>query len=448
MATSPTYPLLTHGPGERVAIWRDRIVDREMFLSHARRLAKELPEAPFAINLCDDRYAFLVALAAALMRGQTTLLPPSRTPALIEELAADYAGSYCLADTPNQLTGIHQHAVDLDEPGTPDEEAVVPQISADLVAAIVFTSGSTGRPSPNPKRWGDLVVGLRLARQRFEFQGEGRETVLATVPPQHMYGLEVSIVLPLVAAVCVHAGRPFFPEDIRQAIAAMSEPRTMFTTPTHLRACVESGLRWPPLSRIVSATAPLSTELAERAEEIFSCHVMEIYGCSEAGSMASRHTVNGELWRFYDGMTSQDRDGVVYVSANHLPEPVPLNDFIEVQSDARFKLLGRHADLINIAGNRASLSDLTLKLNAIEGVRDGVFVMPDSQAGEEIARVAALVVAPDLDKKQVLSMLAEQVSPVFLPRPLYQVDSLPRNAMGKLPREALLRLLEQLRRSP
>lgn len=164
--------------------------------------------------------------------------------------------------------------------------------------------------------------------------------------------------------------------------------------------------------------------------------------------MASRRTVDGELWRFYDGIRSEEKNDVVYVNASHLPDPVPLNDFIEMQSDSSFKLLGRHADLINIAGNRASLSDLTLKLNAIEGVRDGVFVMPDSQAGEDTARVAALVVAPDLSKKKILSMLAEHVSPVFLPRPLYQVDSLRRNAMGKLPREALLQLLEQLRRSP
>jgi acyl-coenzyme A synthetase/AMP-(fatty) acid ligase len=222
----------------------------------------------------------------------------------------------------------------------------------------------------------------------------------------------------------------------------------MFTTPTHLRACVDSGLRWPRLSRIVSATAPLSAELAKRAEKMFSCHVMEIYGCSEAGSMASRRTVDGELWRFYDGMTPHEENGVVYVRASHLPDPIPLNDFIEVRCDSRFKLLGRHADMINIAGNRASLSDLTLKLNAIEGVRDGVFVVPDSQAGEDAARVVALVVAPDLDKKEILAMLAEHVDPVFLPRPLYQVDSLPRNAMGKLPREALSRLLETLRQSP
>jgi len=447
MATSPTFPLLTHGPGESVAFWRGAEVGREMFLGHARQLAGNLPEAPFAINLCEDRYAFLTAFAAALIRGQTTLLPPARAPGVIDELAADHAGSYCLVDTPMQLKKIGQHIVSLDESGVSRDAEAIPEIPAELVAAIVFTSGSTGRPKPNPKRWGDLVVGLRLAQRRFEFQSNGHETILATVPPQHMYGLEVSIVLPLVVAACVHAGRPFFPEDIRHAISVLAEPRTMFTTPTHLRACVDSGLRWPRLSRIVSATAPLSVELAQRAEKTFSCHVLEIYGCSEAGSMASRRTVDGDLWRFYDGMTSHEKNGIVHVRAGHLPDMVPLNDFIEMQSDSRFKLLGRHADLINIAGNRASLSDLTLKLNAIEGVRDGVFLMPDCQAGEDVSRVVALVVAPDLDKKKILAMLAEHVSPVFLPRPLYQVDSLPRNAMGKLPRKALLRLLETLRQS-
>jgi acyl-coenzyme A synthetase/AMP-(fatty) acid ligase len=94
------------------------------------------------------------------------------------------------------------------------------------------------------------------------------------------------------------------------------------------------------------------------------------------------------------------------------------------------------------------LSDLNLKLNAIEGVRDGIFVIPPNQADDDVWRVTALVVAPDLEKKEILAALAERINPVFLPRPLYKVDSLPRNAMGKLPREALLRLLEQLRNSP
>jgi acyl-coenzyme A synthetase/AMP-(fatty) acid ligase len=448
MANSSTFPLLTHHHGERVALWRDRVIGRERCLAHVRRLAEDLPEAAFAMNLCNDRYAFMVAFMAAMIRGQITLLPPGRAPKLIEELAADYAGSYCLVDAPTEISGLDQHRVSLDASDASADEEAIPRIPTDTVAAVVFTSGSTGRPNPNPKRWGDLVVGLGLACRRFAFQNSKHETILATIPPQHMYGLEVSIVLPLVAGLCIHAGHPFFPDDIRRAIAALPEPRTLFTTPTHLRACVESRLRWPSLSRIISATAPLSVELARRAEGVFSCRVMEIYGCTEAGSMASRRTVDGDLWRFYDGIRSHEHDGVVYVSASHLPEPVPLNDFLEVRADSRFKLLGRHTDLVNIAGNRASLSDLNLKLNAIEGVRDGVFVMGGDRVEDDTRRLAALVVAPDLEKKAILAALAERVNPVFLPRPLYKVDSLPRNAMGKLPREALSRVLERLRNLP
>lgn len=448
MAAPTTLPLLTHNSGERVAFWCDRIVDRDTFIMHVRRLADELPEAPFAINLCEDRFAFMTAMAAAMIRGQTTLLPPARAPVLIGELAADYAGSYCLEDSPSRVEGIDHHLVSLDNTQRAQHQQSVPQIPADHTAAIVFTSGSTGRPNPNPKKWKDLVIGLRLARERFEFESGARETILATIPPQHMYGLEVSIVLPLVSGLSVHAGSPFFPEDIRRAISELPQPRTMFTTPTHLRACVESGIEWPRLKRIVSATAPLSREVAKRAEEQFSCPVMEIYGCTEAGSMASRRTLDGDLWTFYDGISCDERDGVVYVSADHLPEAIPLNDYIETQDASRFKLLGRHADLVNIAGNRASLSDLNLKLNAIEGVRDGVFIMPDNHRDDDVWRLVALVVAPDLGKKEILAALAKRVNPVFLPRPIYKVDSLPRNAMGKLPREALLRLLEQLRNAP
>jgi acyl-coenzyme A synthetase/AMP-(fatty) acid ligase len=61
-----------------------------------------------------------------------------------------------------------------------------------------------------------------------------------------------------------------------------------------------------------------------------------------------------------------------------------------------------------------------------------------------VQRVVALVVAPDLDRKEILAALGERINPVFLPRPLYKVDRLPRNAMGKLPHEALMGLLEKL----
>ncbi|HUS25402.1 MAG TPA: AMP-ligase, partial [Candidatus Binatia bacterium] len=123
----------------------------------------------------------------------------------------------------------------------------------------------------------------------------------------------------------------------------------------------------------------------------------------------------------------------------HLDAPVATPDVIESHADGTITLLGRTTDMVKIAGKRASLTELTGKLLGVPGVQDGVVFLP----GEEMprARLAALVVAPGLAEAAILDALARQMDPVFLPRPLKKVDRLPRNALGKLPREQLLALL-------
>jgi acyl-coenzyme A synthetase/AMP-(fatty) acid ligase len=97
--------------------------------------------------------------------------------------------------------------------------------------------------------------------------------------------------------------------------------------------------------------------------------------------------------------------------------------------------------LIEVAGKRGSLADLTRRLLAIEGVKDAVVFQPEGSEVATIRRVAALVVAPGVTTKFILEGLAPGVDPAFLPRPLLLVDSLPRNELGKLPREALMQML-------
>ena len=115
---------------------------------------------------------------------------------------------------------------------------------------------------------------------------------------------------------------------------------------------------------------------------------------------------------------------------------VPVPDVIESHGDAEFTLLGRASDMIKVAGKRSSLQELTCKLLSLPGVVDGAVFVPD---GEE--RPAALAVAPGLTTAQVLTGLRQIMEPVFVPRPLVLVDQLPRNELGKLPREGLLRAL-------
>jgi acyl-coenzyme A synthetase/AMP-(fatty) acid ligase len=133
-------------------------------------------------------------------------------------------------------------------------------------------------------------------------------------------------------------------------------------------------------------------------------------------------------------------DGTL-VEAPHLPVPVALADLVELRADHTFVLCGRQADLLKIAGKRASLGELTRRLLSVPGVIDGVMLQLDACDVSGVRRIAALAVAPGLDEATILSALRQSIDPVFLPRRLRLVDALPRNDTGKLPREALLRLL-------
>ena len=335
-----------------IACWRDRVVSRARFLGDIACIARQLPAARFIVNLCEDRYRFLAAFAAVGVNGQTNLLPSSRATLHLQQLAEDYPDSRSVTDQDIEewvAAGVADNA-----------PPSAPALPVDHLMAVAFTSGSTGRAKPNLKYWGELVSGAQQARQRFGFKAGS--TVIATVPPQHMYGLETSIMAPLLSGVCVHASRPFFPEDVRAALADALPSRVLITTPVHLRACVEAQLTWPELAFVISATAPLSLHLAERAEQIFNAPVLEIYGCTEAGSIASRRTLEGEHWLLYDGFQLAGH----CLSGAHLPEPTPLSDVIEVCSENRFRLLGRHEDLINLAGKRSSLAYLNHQINQIE----------------------------------------------------------------------------------
>jgi acyl-coenzyme A synthetase/AMP-(fatty) acid ligase len=120
---------------------------------------------------------------------------------------------------------------------------------------------------------------------------------------------------------------------------------------------------------------------------------------------------------------------------------VQLHDEITLEDHGHFQLGGRSADLVNVAGKRISLAHLNHVLLAIEGVTDGVFIMPDPDGGRRVIRLAALVVAPSLNRPDLWRTLRERIDAAFLPRPLLFVDALPRNALGKLPRATLLHIL-------
>ena len=441
-AASGLLPLLAASRPERIVAWRGaQAVSAAQFLAHVQQVAACLPTASAAVNLCEDRYAFLVAFCAIALRGQANLLPSSRVPQAVMEVMAAHPGSYALGELPLDPApqGYRQMpALDAPELGSDMTALLLP---ADQVVAIGYTSGSTGVPKAYPKTWrsfhasnaGNLRALRAIVGARFD--------VVATVPPQHMYGMETSVLLPLLGDVGVHAARPFFPADVADALAQTEGPRVLVITPIHLRALIEAGVALPPIAAMVSATAPMPPEVAAAAEQRFGAPLLEVFGSTETCVIASRRAATDEPWTLYDGVHLHPQPDGTLVEAPPLAQPITLADIVALQDEGRrFRLCGRHADLLEIAGKRASLGDLTRRLLAVPGVRDGVVLQLDGDV-IGVKRIAALAVAPGMDEQAILDVLRHSVEPVFLPRPLRLVDALPRNETGKLPRAALLELL-------
>jgi acyl-coenzyme A synthetase/AMP-(fatty) acid ligase len=293
---------------------------------------------------------------------------------------------------------------------------------------------------PNLKQWHTLRDGAVNNAEGYGLS-DGEYNLLATVPAQHSWGLETSILAPLFANVAVSEETPFFPDDIVQALELLPRPRVLVSSPVHLEALLRADAGSVRIDRILSATAPLSQELARALEEHFGSRVTEIFGCSEAGSLAWRQTATESDWHIMRAFEFAATGDEVKILAAHLPEAVTLNDRIEMIGSKSFRWLGRDQDMINIAGKRGSLAHLNVQLGKIRGVIDGVIFLPDDNA----KRLAALVVAPDLDPSAILGELRQFIEPAFLPRPLYKVPVLPRQETGKLARKAILELFNEQR---
>ena len=255
-----------------------------------------------------------------------------------------------------------------------------------------------------------------------------------------MYGFETSVLLPLHAPASSWCGPAFFPQDIGDGLATMPAPRILVTTPLQMRGLLGADLKLPALHAIISATAPLDDALARAAEAAWSAPVLEIFGATEVGSIASRRTVEGDIWRLYPGVLLADASGEAVVSGPWAPD-TPLADEVELLGDTRFRLLGRRTDIVKLGGHRASLTRLNQVLAGVAGVQDGVFVVPDDLDSRSNARLLAVVVAPGRDAAGILADLRAGLNPLFVPRRVVLVAALPRNELGKLPREALLALL-------
>ncbi|MEZ5703625.1 MAG: AMP-binding protein [Burkholderiaceae bacterium] len=294
--TTHQLPLVSGLNLDDALAWRpDGAVRVRAFIAEAQRAARALPAAPWVVNLCEDRYHFAVVFAACLLTGKTSLQPSSHSSQTLAQLALDHPGAFAVTDSGFDALPIPRVDFGSLSQGPLDDVGEIPLVAAERTVAVLFTSGSTGLPQAHGKTWAMLVANGQA--EALALKLTGTHTVLVgTVPVQHSYGFESTFLMALHGGCAFWSGRPFYPQDVVEAIQAAPSPCMVVTTPFHLANLLASELVWPAVNAWLSATAPLDEALAREVEVRSGAPVYEIYGSTESSQLAWRRTTAGPAW--------------------------------------------------------------------------------------------------------------------------------------------------------
>lgn len=438
-----TLPLLPDSTTDRVIAYRgSQPVNRSEFLRQVLALAARLPDTSHIFNLCKDRYWFAVTLFAGISRGILSVLPTSTALETIVSLSVEIPDLLCIGDQPSPpfsfLPYLQVSDADL---SAFNENLPIPRIPFEQRIACVYTSGSTGKPKPHIKTFGRMQQCASAEAERVWATAGNSCTVLGTVPFQHMYGLESTIMLPILGDGTLSSRLPFYPADVIAALNELPTPRLLVTTPFHLRKLLDADIKFPEIAAILSATAPLSLELANEAEGRLRAPITEIYGSTETGQLATRRPTTQPEWETYAGIVLHQTQDTTSASGGHLESTQVLNDVVELITSSRFRLLGRNSDMVNIVGKRNSMAFLNQTITSLPGVIDAVFCLPEGNSENQVSRLVAFVVAPKMSSSDISSSLLPYLDSIFLPRPIIFLDALPRDGNGKISASAMSELI-------
>ena len=164
--------------------------------------------------------------------------------------------------------------------------------------------------------------------------GSAAHVIVATVPPQHSYGLESSVLVALQGGVAFSAARPFYPVDICAALAEVPRPRVLVSTPFHLRLLLDSGVEVPDDRPCrVGNGAAVFRRWSRRSRMRFAAPLLEIYGSTDTGQIASRRPAVAPEWHLFTDVRLLPEEDRTWASGGHVGAPVVLHDVVEITGD-------------------------------------------------------------------------------------------------------------------
>lgn len=422
------------------------------------RLAAWLRQATMAVPdglLClatEDKALLAAALLAALSGG-------SGGPALLLPYGLSGTALAAVARSSNCRTVISDQEESL--PGElrclrPPPAGALPPLAAGLpllagaaghIMLRIFTGGTTGEPRIWSKSAENILgEGVYLAER---FQVTPRDRIVATVPPFHIYGLLYAVVLPLVAGATVCAAAPSFPGEIEDTVRQL-DASILVSVPAHYRAIRERRVASEAMRLAFSSAGMLEAEDNLAFVQQNGVGVVEVYGSTETGGIATRNRSRGESAFYpYSVVKWQLREGRLAVRSPFLSPELPrqadgfvlCGDRVEATDSGGFHLRGRADGVTKVGGKRVDLEEIRSLIRRLPGVEDCVVLALPEGGGRE-HRIGVLLQGEESTVVLVKQSLAGVLEPYALPRVIKAVRQLPVKANGKYDRDAILAALQ------
>ncbi len=400
-------------------------------------------------NVClatEDKAVIAAALLAALAGGTTLLLPNALSKRALVRLQNAAGFTAVIAERAEQEDILPEGAVVLWPEITTEKQFTADfDYKADLVR--LFTGGTTGAPAIWSKSGENLVAEAVFLADFFHLTAG--DNIVATVSPCHIYGLLFAVLLPLVSSASVAGDIPSFPAEISEVVENI-QATILAAVPAHYRALRNQAVNAGPLRCAVSSAGMLDPFDNAQFCELNEVPVIEVYGSTETGGIATRSRFAGETlfspfstvdWKITDDSRLAVRSA--YVSSQTLRDGdgfFVTNDRVEAEGESRFLLKGRVDTVIKVGGKRVDLDEICEAIKQQPGVEDCVVEALTDSGGRE-NRICALIQTVSVEIPAVRSCLQDMLEPYAVPRVIRIIEKIPMTAAGKYDHGAIRQLL-------
>jgi len=361
----------------------------------------------------------------------------------------------------------------------PDVHHTVSRSSDDL-ASLIYTSGTTGRSKGAMITHGNLTSNTRALCETWRITGD--DTLLHVLPIFHVHGLFVALNTMLSEGASLLWQPRFDPGAVMRLLPEATVFMGVPTNYTRLLSSPAFGRNTCKNMRLfVSGSAPLLAETHVEFAERTGHAILERYGMTETGMIASNPYASegrlaGTVGYALPGVSvrvAQDTGetlppgeiGVIEVKGPNVfkgywrnPEKTKsefrvdgyfiTGDLGQMESDGRLSIVGRAKDLIITGGLNVYPKEVEDELNAFPGVDEAAVVgVPHPDFGEGVIAVLARAAGPEgagiESESTILGRLSDRLAKFKCPKRIFVVDQLPRNAMGKVQKAELRSMFGQ-----